>query len=223
MTTILKNRFTYKIKTLVKNHSEDTFTVSLLYEQPKIIDKKRILPCLVEDAKKIPLITRQINEFSNKDDIVVCCGYGLKEIMLYKKGVRILHNPFFNDTGSIEPIKNTLLNTSSSRVLFLTDSFLLSSNKIIEAKRSSESILYYTHKQDFKEQRVSVDLDQETGKYKLGFNKANKYFSGCFMLTKKELELAVQYVGIKYTMHQLYFEIISYILQNHGKFKLEKI
>lgn len=219
----LKNRFTYQIKDLVKKHSEDDFTVALLYEQPQIIDKKRGLPCLVEDSKGVSLINKQINVLSNKDNIFVCCGYGLKDIMLYKKGVQLLHNPFFNETGSIEPIKNSLLMSGSSKILFINDSFLLSHNKINKARSSKESILYYTNKQDFKDKRLSIDLDKETGRNKLGFNKSNKYFSGCFMLTGKELELSMQYIGIKYTMHQLYFEIISYILHNNGKFILEKV
>lgn len=223
MVKTLKNRFTYQIKDLVKNHSQDDFTIVLLYEQPKIVDKKRVLPCLVEDNKGVPLITRQTSFLSNKDNVVVCCGYDLKSIMLHKRNINILHNPFFNETGSVEPIKNALLSTSSSKILFVNDSFVMSANKITEAKKSDESILYFTNKQDFKDQRLSIEQDPDTGKNKLAFNKANKYFSGCFMLTNRELELAMQYVGIKYTMHQLYFEIISYILQNHGKFRLEKI
>lgn len=212
----MRNKAIHNIYENSKNEKEDCVSFVLLYTRPENRAKFKGPKCLFE-YKNGTILTEQIKEIRSSfknSDIIVCTGIDFHKIFKEKtKDFRMVDNICYEDTGTIEEVKLGILNSCSSKIVFVRDDFVVDKKTLSEMVKNSRVLVSPKNISEVK------TISENGVLRKVGFA-GTHHFSGCFSLIGDEYKISLQYLFREYNKNKLDIEMINYIIDNGGHFKI---
>jgi hypothetical protein len=212
----MRNKAIHKIFEQSKNGDENSVTFVLLYTRPENRAKFKGPKCLF-DYRDSNILQEQIKEIRSgfkNSDIIVCTGIDFHKVFKERTpDFRIIDNIQYEDTGTAEEVKLGILNSYSSNIIFLRDDFVVDKKYLMEMSKESKLLV-----SSRKISEVKVISENKIVR-KVGFA-GSHHFSGCFSISENEYKISVQYLLRDYNKNKLDIEMLNYIVDNGGKFKL---
>lgn len=189
----------------------------LLYARPVPRNKGLGPRCLFEKDGGT-LLSRQIEEIKSidgKKEIILCSGLCFNKLYKQKTNdYRIVDNPMFEETGSIEDVRLSVANSCGSKLIFLSDTYLSNKKDLVELSKSSKLVVSKKNISDTKvivNGNICKQINYSSGKH---------HFTGSFSIMDKELKLCERYLTKDYNKNKLYSELLNFIMDANGKFTI---
>jgi hypothetical protein len=200
-----------------EEESQELTSYILLYARP-VPRNKGLGPRCLFDKDNGTLLSRQIEEIKSVDgekEIILCSGLCFDKIYKQKTiDYRIVDNPAFEETGSVEDIRLSVANCCGSKLIFLSDTYLSNKKDLVELRKGSKLVASKKNVSDTKiivNGNICKQINYSSGKH---------HFTGSFSVMDKELKLCERYLTKDYNKNRLYTEMLNFIMDMDGKFTI---
>lgn len=206
-------RFTLPIK---KISEENELTIIILGADVSPRKKSHGPKSLLSLGTKWNVIETQIDSIKTifpKADIILVTGFQSQTIINKSYPVRIIENPFYEETSEVEQIRLALNATLTSKVLIINGDLAFDAPSLINIANYHTSILF---NETLSNDNDSIGLIQNNNiAENLSYSLPVKWLY-TFYVEGKELEMLRKFVKNKERSKLLFFEAVNYIISSGG-------
>jgi choline kinase len=193
----------------------------LLYCRP-IPRNKGLGPRCLFDYDDKTLLEKQVEEIKSinqEKEIILYSGLCFNKIFKQRTSdYRILDNPFFEETGSVEDIRLSVANSISKKFIFISDTYLSTKKDLLELSKESKIV---TSKKNISDVKVIANGNLCKN---INYTSGKNHLTGTFSLMGEELILFEKYLNKEYNRNKLYIEMLNFVIDCGGRFTiLEKV
>jgi len=208
-------RFTMPIKNIA---TDNELTVIILGADVSPRKKSQGAKSLIPLSPKWNVIEMQLDAIKTmfpKAEIVLVTGFQSQQVISKKYPVRIVENPFFEETSDVEQIRIALNVTLSNKVLIVNGDLAFDAPALLNITNHGSNILFSDEKNLDKEDAYIGVIHNNNVVENLVYCTPNKWLHTLY-IEGKELETLRKFVRNKERSKLLFFEAINYIVSSGG-------
>lgn len=206
-------RFTLPIK---KISTENELTIIILGADVSPRKRSHGPKSLISLGSKWNIIETQLDSIKSvfpKADVILVTGFQSQTIVNKNYPIRIIENPFFEETSDVEQIRLAFNATLSNKVLIIGGDVAFDAPGLIKIDSYQSSILF-DELSNNDDDSIGVTHNNNVVE-NLSYSLAQKWLYTLY-LEGKELEILRKFVKNKERSKLMFFEAVNYIVNSGG-------
>ncbi len=208
-------RFTMPIKNIA---SDNELAVIILGADVSPRKKSQGAKSLIPLSPKWNIVEMQLDAIKTifpKADIILVTGFQSQQVISKKYPVRIIENPFYEETSDVEQIRLALNATLNNKVLIVGGDLAFDAPSLMGVSNHGSNVLFNDARTlDSDDPCIGVVHNNNVVE-NLVYCTPNKWLHTLY-IEGKELEMLRKFVRNKERSKLLFFEAINYIVSSSG-------
>jgi hypothetical protein len=208
-------RFTMPIKNVA---SENELAIIILGADVSPRKKSQGAKSLIPLSPKWNVIEMQLDAIKTmypKAEVILITGFQSQQVINKKYPLKIIENPFYDETSDVEQIRIALNATLSSKVLIVNGDLAFDAPSLMNIEKHGSNVLFTDEKTLDKDDTCIGVVHNNNVVENLVYCTPNKWLHTLYA-EGKELDILRKFIRNKERSKLLLFEAINYIISSGG-------